>query len=416
MKRAILYILALSALALCASAFVAWYQLSKPLPIKVGILHSLTGTMAISEKGVVDATLLAIDEVNERGGVLGRQLLPLIYDGASDWPTFAKGAEQLIAQDVAAIFGCWTSASRKTVKPVVEKHKSLLLYPVQYEGLEQSPHIFYGGSTPNQQILPAITWATKNLGNTFFLVGSDYIFPHAANEIIKDQIAGLGGSVVGEEYILLGSSDVDTAIAQIVALQPQVIINTINGDTNVAFFKKLRAAGITPEKVPTISFSIAEQELHTLGGQDMAGDYAVWSYFQSILSPENTNFVASFKKKYGSERVLSDPMEAAYTNLHLWAQAAAQAKSTNVDAVLKALPSQSLAAPEGIVYPDAQTQHLYKAIRIGKIRKSGQFTIVWESGQPVQPVPYPPSRTKQQWQQFVTQLYKQWGNKWSKEA
>ena len=416
MKRAIIYPITLALVTLGASALVAWQALSRPPPIKVGILHSLTGTMAISEKGVVDATLLAIDELNKRGGVLGRPVEPVIFDGASDEQAFAKGAKQLIESNVAVIFGCWTSASRKTVKPVLEQHGSLLFYPVQYEGLEQSPNIVYGGSTPNQQILPGITWATKNLGNTFFLVGSDYIFPHAANAIIKDQITGLGGSVVGEQYILLGSQEVDAVIAQILLAKPQVIINTINGDTNVAFFKKLRAAGITPEKIPTISFSVAEQELHSLGGGDMAGDYAVWSYFQSIVSPQNMNFVSSFRNKYGAERVLSDAMEAAYVNVHLWAQAAQSAKSTAVPDIRKALGNQVLAAPEGIVYPDANTQHLWKAIRIGKIRKNGQFTIVWESGQPVRPVPYPPTRKPEDWQQFLTQLYEQWGKKWAREA
>ena len=225
----------------------------------MGVLHSLSGTMAISEKSVVDATLLAIGEINEQGGLLGRKIEPVVADGKSDWPTFASEAERLIAQEeVSTVFGCWTSASRKTVKPVFEKHDHLLFYPVQYEGLEACPNIVYTGAAPNQQIIPAVRWCFEHLGRKFFLVGSDYVFPRTANEIIRDQLRSLHGEIVGEQYILLGSEDVQDAVQSIVAAKPDVILNTINGDTNVAFFRELRAAGITPEKIPTMSFSIAD--------------------------------------------------------------------------------------------------------------------------------------------------------------
>jgi urea transport system substrate-binding protein len=256
--------------------------------IKVGILHSLTGTMAGSEKEVVDATKMAIDEINSAGGLLGKKIEPVVADGRSDWPTFAREAERLITQEkVAVVFGCWTSASRKTVKPVFEKHNHLLFYPVQYEGLEQSKNIIYTGAAPNQQIIPAVKWAFDNVGKRMFLVGSDYVFPRTANEIIKEQVKSLKGEIAGEEYVLLGSNQVDAIVKKIVDTKPDVILNTINGDTNVAFFKALRAAGITPQKIPTMSFSLAEAELTAMGSKELAGDYASWNYFQAIDSKQN---------------------------------------------------------------------------------------------------------------------------------
>ncbi|MEL6546690.1 MAG: urea ABC transporter substrate-binding protein, partial [Myxococcota bacterium] len=297
-------------------------------PIKVGILHSLSGTMAISEKPVVDATLLAIEEVNEKGGVNGRKLEAVIADGKSDWPTFAKEAQRLISEEnVSVIFGCWTSASRKTVKPVFERLDHLLFYPVQYEGLEQSPNIVYTGAAPNQQIIPAVKWSFDNLGKKFFLVGSDYVFPRTANAIIRDQLAALGGEIVGEEYLLLGSKDVQSVVDAVVAAKPDVILNTINGDSNVAFYKALRKAGVSPKDVPSMSFSIAEPELQSMNVSSMIGEYTAWNYFQSAKGDANASFVRKFKEKYGADRVTSDPLEAAYFGVHLWAQAAGAAKS-----------------------------------------------------------------------------------------
>ncbi len=275
-------------------------SMSEP-PIKVGILHSFSGTMAISETSVADATLLAIEEINERGGILGRKVEAVVVDGSSDWQTFAEQAERLITEEkVSVVFGCWTSASRRTVKPVFEKHNHLLFYPVQYEGLEESQNIIYTGAAPNQQIIPAVKWCFDNLGTKFFLVASDYVFPRSANAIIKDQLTALGGELAGEEYVLLGSSEVEEVIQNIIETQPDVILNTINGDSNVSFFRWLRKAGVTPDKIPTMSFSIAEDELRTLGAEDMIGDYACWNYFQSIDTKANNDFVRRFKEKYGS--------------------------------------------------------------------------------------------------------------------
>jgi len=383
-------------------------------PIKVGILHSLTGTMAISEKAVVDATLLAIEEINTKGGVLGRQIEPIVVDGRSDWPTFAIEARRLITDEkVSVVFGCWTSASRKTVKPIFESHNHLLFYPVQYEGLEQSPNIIYTGAAPNQQIIPAVKWSLDNLGKRIFLVGSDYVFPRTANAIIKDQVTALRGHILGEEYILLGSTDVEGVIEKIVQTAPDVILNTINGDTNVAFFKALRRAGITPDKTPTMSFSIAEDELRTMPAQDPVGDYASWNYFQSVDSASNKSFVQRFKQAYGTDRVTDDPIEAGYFGVFLWAQAVREAGTDNVEAVHKTIKTQSLQAPQGMVYIDADNNHTWKTVRIGRIIDEGQFDIVWNSEKPVRPVPYPVYRSRTQWEGFLQGLYEGWGQNWA---
>ena len=383
-------------------------------PIKVGLLHSLTGTMAISETAVVEATLMAIDELNQKGGILGRKIEALVTDGRSDWPTFAAEAERLITQEnVSVVFGCWTSASRKTVKPVFEKYNHLLFYPLQYEGLEQSPNIIYTGAAPNQQIIPAVKWSLDNLGKRIFLVASDYVFPRAANAIIKAQALALSAEVVGEEYILLGSHDVKAVVQKIVATEPDVVLNTINGDTNVAFFREMNNVGMTPEKIPILSFSVAEDELRQLGIKNMVGHYAAWNYFQSVNTEVNQNFVNRFKQTYGPERVTDDPMEAAYFGVYLWAQAVEEVGTTEVKKVRHAMKRQSFKAPEGLVYIDDNNNHTWKTVRIGKIRADGQFDIVWTSEKPIQPIPYPSYRLKSEWDKFLNELYTTWGNRWA---
>jgi urea transport system substrate-binding protein len=382
--------------------------------IKIGILHSLTGTMSISERGVAAATQLAVDEINARGGVLGQQIQTILRDGASDWETFARQAESLIVDEkVSVVFGCWTSASRKTVKPLFEKHGHLLFYPVQYEGLESSPNIVYTGAAPNQQIIPAVKWAMDKLGRRFFLVGSDYVFPHSANAIMQDQIRSLHGQVTGEFYIPLGSAQVMEAVQAIVESRPDVILNTLNGDSNVAFFKALRAQGITPEKIPTISFSIAEAELKAMGSRDFAGDYAAWNYFQSLPGEINQHFVEAYKARYGSDEVVTDPMEAAHIGVNLWAQAVRMTGSADPRLVLQNLKGLSYAAPEGAVSLDPTSQHLWKPVRIGRILSNGQFEVVWDTGKPVRPLPYPVYRTPQEWERFLDSLYNAWHGNWA---
>jgi urea transport system substrate-binding protein len=382
--------------------------------IKVGVLHSLSGTMAISEKAVVNSTLMAIEEINQSGGLLGKKIVPLVVDGKSDWATFAQEAERLITQEkVSVIFGCWTSASRKTVRPVFEKYNHLLFYPIQYEGLEASPNIVYTGAAPNQQIIPATKWAFDNLGKKFFIVGSDYVFPRTASAIMRELIGQLGGEVVGDEYVLLGSKDVKGMIEKIKATKPDVILNNINGDTNIEFFNQLRAAGISNQEIPTFSFSIAEDELRSLNVAQMVGDYTAWNYFQSIDNQVNKTFVANYKKKYGNELVTDDPIEAGYISVYLWSKAVQRAESEDVNEVRKNLANQSFLAPGGLVYIDEATQHIWKTVRIGKFKADGQVEVVWSSLKPVKPNPYPNFRKKADWDEFLINLYKGWNNNWA---
>ena len=364
--------------------------------IKVGILHSLSGTMAISETTVVDAEKLAIKEINAAGGVLGRQIEAIEEDGASDWPTFAEKAEKLIDQDeVVTVFGCWTSASRKAVLPVFESKDHMLWYPVQYEGQECSKNIFYTGAAPNQQIEPAVDWLLENKGTEFFLVGSDYVFPRTANNIIKEQLAANGGTTVGEDYLPLGNTEVTPIIAKIKEALPDggIIFNSLNGDSNVAFFKQLQGAGMTPDLYPVMSVSVAEEEVRQIGPEFLVGHYAAWNYFQTVESPENEKWVAAFKAEYGDDRVTNDPMEAAYIMVYLWKQAVEQAGTTDIAAVREAAYGQEFAAPEGPVTMNAN-HHISKTVRIGQVREDGLFDIVSSTDGPIDPVP---------WNQYVAE-------------
>ena len=359
-------------------------------PIKVGVLHSLSGTMAISEVSLHDVVLMAIDEINAEGGLLGgRKVVPVVEDPASDWPTFAEKAKKLILQDkVCSVFGCWTSASRKAVLPVFEKYNHLLWYPVQYEGNECSKNVIYSGATPNQQTCPAVSWLLKQGKKRFYLLGSDYVFPRTTNMIIKAQLKAEGGVLVGEEYTPLGHMEYSTVVNKIKAAKPDVIFNTVNGDSNVAFFKQLRDAGITAKDIPVMSVSIAEDELRGIGGELTEGHYAVWNYFQSMSTPENTVFVENFKARFGKDRVTDDPIEAQYINVKIWAMAVEAAQSTDVDAIREAARGLEMQAPEGLVRLDPENQHYWKIVQIGQILKNGQFKIVWKTPGPVRPMPW----------------------------
>lgn len=360
--------------------------------IKVGILHSLSGTMAISEVSVKDATLLAIEEINAAGGVNGKLLEPVIEDGASDWPTFAEKARKLIQQDeVAVVFGCWTSASRKAVLPVFEELNGLLFYPVQYEGLEASPNIFYTGAEPTQQIIPGVDFLVSELGaQKIYLLGSDYVFPRTANLIIKAQLEALGVELAGEEYVPLGGTEFSTIISKIQDAQPDAIFNTLNGDSNVAFFKQFKDAGFTAESLPVMSVSVAEEEVRGIGPENIAGHYTAWNYYQTTDTPENEKFVAAYKAAYGDERVTADPIEAGYFGVYLWKAMVEMAGSTEVDAVRAAAQSGAIefAAPEGLIKVDPDNQHTYKIVRIGQINDEGLIDEVWSSGEAVKPDPY----------------------------
>jgi len=355
--------------------------------VKVGILHSRSGTMAISENTVAEAELMAIDELNAKGGITidGKKLkiVPVEEDGASDWPTFAEKAKKLIDQDqVAVVFGGWTSASRKAMLPVFEAKDHFLFYPIQYEGQECSKNIFYSGAAPNQQAEPAVDWLLKNKGKDFFLVGSDYVYPRTANTIMKEQLKASGGKVVGEDYLPLGNTEVAPIIAKIKQALPKggVIVNTLNGDSNVAFFKQMKAAGITPANGYSImSFSIAEEEIAAIGPEYLEGTYAAWNFFQSLDTPASKEFTKNFKAKYGDKRVTNDPAEAAYMMVYLWAAAAEKANSVDDNKVREALIGVSFDAPEGkvTVMPN---HHVEKRVLIGEVQKDGMFKILQDKG------------------------------------
>ncbi|MFM8660187.1 MAG: urea ABC transporter substrate-binding protein [Cyanobium sp.] len=355
--------------------------------VKVGILHSRSGTMAISENTVAEAELMAIEEINAKGGITidGKKLkiVPIEEDGASDWPTFAEKAKKLIDQDqVAVVFGGWTSASRKAMLPVFEAKDHFLYYPIQYEGQECSKNIFYSGATPNQQAEPAVDWLLKNKGKDFFLVGSDYVYPRTANTIMKEQLKAKGGKLVGEDYLPLGNTEVAPIIAKIKTALPNggVIVNTLNGDSNVAFFKQMKAAGLTPANGYSImSFSIAEEEIAAIGPEYLEGTYAAWNYFQSLDTPPSKEFTKNFKAKYGENRVTNDPAEAAYLMVYLWKLGAEKANSTDDNKVREALIGVSFDAPEGKVTVQPN-HHIEKLVLIGEVQKDGMFKILENQG------------------------------------
>ncbi len=369
-------------------------------PIKIGVLHSLTGTMAVSEKPLVDAVRLAVEEINGQGGLLGRQVEMIVADGKSDPEVFAQEAERLIEQEqVSALFGCWTSACRKAVKPVVEKHHHLLFYPVQYEGMEQSANILYTGAAPNQQIVPGTRWATQTFGQRVYLVGSDYVFPRTANVIIADLINAYGGQILGERYLPMGSSDVAAVIEDIVRTKPDVVLNTLNGDSNAAFFSALVKAGLSD--LPLVSFSVEEGGMLAWNGGQLTRHYGVWSYFQSLPGEENHRFVSVYQTRFGADRVTSAPVEAAYVGVKLWAQAVQDMGSSEPNRVNPALLRQSIKSPSGIAAIDADSRHLWKMTRVGKVRTDGQFEQVFASSAPLRPTPWPGYRSRDAWQSML---------------
>ena len=357
--------------------------------VKVGLLHSLTGTMSISEVPLRDAELMAINEINAAGGVLGKQIIPVQEDGESDPDVFARKAEILLGDEkVATVFGCWTSDSRKAVKDIFEERYGLLWYPVQYEGIEASPNIMYMGAAPNQQVVPAIDYCAEHFGKRFFLVGSDYVFPRTANKIINAQLKDIGGVCVGEEYVELGHKNFWDIIEEIKSSKPDVIINTLNGDSNITFFRQLRESNVTPDEIPVMSFSIAEAEVDDIGAENIAGNLVTWNYYQTTATPENDRFVRAYKDTYGETQKTGDPIEAAYIAVHLWAMACEKAGTFEVEPVRIAAKGLSFQAPEGTVTIDGGNQHLSKTIRIGKINEDGTIDEIWASKEAVKPDPY----------------------------
>ena len=359
--------------------------------VKVGILHSITGTMAISETGSVEAEMLAIEQINAMGGVLGRQIEIIQEDGASDWPTFAEKARKLLVQDsVAAVFGCWTSASRKAVLPVFEKENGMLYYPTFYEGLEQSKNVIYTGQEATQQIIAGLDWiAEEKDAKTFYLVGSDYIWPRTSNKIARKHIEDvLGGEVVGEEYYPLGNTNFGSLINKIRLKKPDVVYSSIVGGSNVAWWKQLKAAGITADRQTIMTISVTEDEVLGIGGENMEGFYSAMKYFQSLDNENNQAFVEAFKERWGEDSVIGDVTQAAYLGPWLWKAAVEKAGSFDVDAVAEASAEIELTtAPEGYVriHPN---HHLWSKLRVGQWGADGQATVVYESDL-IEPNPFP---------------------------
>lgn len=361
--------------------------------VKVGILHSVTGTMAISETGSVQAEKLAIEQINAMGGVLGRKIEFIQEDGASDWPTFAEKSRKLLVNDkVAAVFGCWTSASRKAVLPVFEQYNGMLYYPTFYEGLEQSPNVIYTGQEATQQVLAGIDWVTKaKEAKTFYLLGSDYIWPRTSNKIARKHIEKMGLKVVGEEYYPLGHTQFNSVINKIKLRKPDVIFASVVGGSNVAFYKQLKAAGIdmTKEKPLVLTISVTEDEILGIGGENMMGAYASMKYFQSLTNDNNANFIKAFKERWGKDIVVGDVTQAAYLGPWLWKAAVEKAGSFDIDKIKEASPGIELTtAPEGYVkvHPN---HHLWSKTRIGVAQPDGQYKVVFETDELIEPDPFP---------------------------
>lgn len=357
--------------------------------VRVGLLHSLTGTMAISEIPLMEAEILAIEETNERGGVLGRKIEYIVEDGESSPQVFAAKMQKLLNEDkVATVFGCWTSASRIAVKPILEKQYGLLWYPLQYEGMEASPNIMYIGASPNQQIVPAVEYCLENIGKRLFFIGSDYIFPRTAKKIIDAQLVPYELETVGEVFVPMGHTDFAEIIDQIKKAKPDVVLNTLNGDSNLAFFHQLKEMGVTAEDIPVMSFSISEQEVTEIGPEVLAGHLTAWNYYQTIENNKNSEFVEGYKKMFGNDSVSGDPIASAHTAVHLWTQACEKAGSFDVEDVRIAAKGMSYDSPLGLVTIDGTNQHLYKPVRIGQIHDDGLIYEIWETPEPVKPDPY----------------------------
>ncbi|RVV97043.1 urea ABC transporter substrate-binding protein [Mesobaculum littorinae] len=362
--------------------------------VQVGILHSITGTMAISETGSVQAEKLAIEQINAQGGVLGRKIETIQEDGASDWPTFAEKARKLLVNDkVASVMGCWTSASRKAVLPVFEQNNGFLYYPTFYEGLEESPNVIYTGQEATQQIIAGLDWVAREKGaKSFYLLGSDYIWPRTSNKIARKHIEDkLGGSVVGEEYYPLGHTQFNSVINKIRLKKPDVIYAIVVGGSNVAFYKQLKAAGIdmTEESPLLLTISVTEDEIRGIGGENIEGAYACMKYFQSIENENNQEFVAAFKDAYGDDMVIGDVTQAAYLGPWLWKAAVEAAGSFDVDKVREASPGIELtSAPEGYVKIH-KNHHLWSKTRVGHAKADGQYEVVFETDDLVEPNPFP---------------------------
>ena len=375
--------------------------------IKVGILHSLSGTMAISETTLKDVALMTIAEINAKGGVLGKQLEPVVVDPASNWPLFAEKARQLVSKDhVAAVFGCWTSVSRKSVLPVFKELNSLLFYPVQYEGEEMEKNVFYTGAAPNQQAIPAVEYLMSKDGGSakrFVLLGTDYVYPRTTNKILRAFLKskGVKESDIDEVYTPFGHADYQTIVANIKKFSSggkTAVISTINGDSNVPFYKELGHAGLKATQVPVVAFSVGEEELRGVDTKPLVGHLAAWNYFQSVKNPVNGEFIKKWQAYAKSKNlpnagkaVTNDPMEATYVGIYMWKQAVEKAGTTDTNKVIAAMGGQTFKSPSGYTLTmDATNHHLHKPVMIGEIKPDGQFNVVWKTQGPLRAQPWSP--------------------------
>lgn len=355
--------------------------------LKVGILHSLVGTMAASERPLVDAAILAIEEINAAGGLLGTAVEAVVADGRSEPAVFGREAGRLLgAEGIANIFGCWTSSARKAVRREVEASGALLWYPVQYEGLEESENVFYTGATINQQVEPALDWALTELGRRFFLVGSDYVYPRTANRLAASIIRSHGGSVEGEALVPFGSVEFADVVRRLEDAGPLIVFSTVNGDSNVAFYRQLAEAGLTPSRYPVIAMSVAETELVSIG-KPAHGHLACWGCFQGLGTEANRRFIAAWRARYGHDRSTSDPIATAHTQVHLWAAAVRKAGSFDPAAVARAAPGCRLAGPLGeiCIRPN---HHVTRSAMVGRVGHDGHLEVVWASAAPFEPLPW----------------------------
>ncbi|MGH6645526.1 urea ABC transporter substrate-binding protein [Aquabacterium sp.] len=367
-------------LASVASPWMVQQAFAQEGTVKVGILHSLSGTLALAEASVADAEKLAIDEINAAGGVMGKKIVAVVEDGASDWPTFAEKSKKLLEKDkVAAVFGCYTSASRKAVLPVFEQLKGLLYYPTFYEGMEQSPNVMYTAQEATQQAMAACNWLIDKKGKSVYMIGSDYIWPRVTNKIARPTITKAGGRVLGEEYLPLGATNFGSVINKIKALKPDIILSTVVGGSNVAFFKQLSSAGVDFSKTTVMALAVTEEEVSGIGAENVKGAYTCMGYFQSLGNPANQKFVAAFKAKYGAKRVTGDTLSCAYTAVYLWKAAVEKAGSFEVDKVVAASAGLEFDGPEGKIKFHASNHHLWKHARIGTFGADGQVKVVYES-------------------------------------
>ncbi len=405
-RRGIVKAVAVSA-ALMAAGISSQGAFAQQKTVKVGVLHSLSGTMAISETVLKDVALMAFEEINAKGGVMGMKIEPIVVDPASNWPLFAEKARQLITQDkVAAVFGCWTSVSRKSVLPVFEELNGLLFYPVQYEGEELSKNVFYTGAAPNQQAIPAVEYLMSKEGGgakRWVLLGTDYVYPRTTNKILRAFLKskGVADKDIDEKYTPFGHSDYQTIVADIkkfAAGGKTAVVSTINGDSNVPFYKELGNQGLKATDVPVVAFSVGEEELRGVDTKPLVGHLAAWNYFMSIKAPANDDFktkwaaYAKAKKLPGADKPLTnDPMEATYIGIYMWKQAVEKAKTFDTDPVIAAMAGQTFTAPSGIVSKmDEKNHHLHKAVFIGEVKGDGQFNVVWKTKGPVRAQPWSP--------------------------